>query len=118
VHVISHQSPDGPGDLRVYVILLPCLCTESCLEITCSCGSYWLVVTHAALHEMSQKRHITSTELTIRDLFSPTILSYSSFRCDEFVTVYKAERGPGSSVGIATGYGLEGPGIELAASVV
>jgi hypothetical protein len=26
--------------------------------------------------------------------------------------------GPGSSVGIATGYGLDGPGIELAASVV
>jgi hypothetical protein len=26
--------------------------------------------------------------------------------------------GPGSSVGIATGYGLDGPGIESAASVV
>jgi hypothetical protein len=26
--------------------------------------------------------------------------------------------GPGSSVGIATGYGLDSPGIELAASVV
>jgi hypothetical protein len=29
-----------------------------------------------------------------------------------FFTIKTAERGPGSSVGIATGYGLDGSGIE------
>jgi len=31
---------------------------------------------------------------------------------DEILTVYCESRGPGSSVGIATDYGLDGPGIE------
>jgi hypothetical protein len=35
-------------------------------------------------------------------------------QCDDiyFVEIYKSVRGPGSSVGIATAYGLDGPEIE------
>ena len=32
---------------------------------------------------------------------------------DEILTVYCESRGPGSSVGIATDYEMEGPGIEI-----
>jgi hypothetical protein len=36
----------------------------------------------------------------------------------KFPSILVVKCGPGSSVGIATDYGLDGPGIELAASVV
>ena len=41
-----------------------------------------------------------------------TIYHPMSNKHEYFTNITKVRRGPGSSVGIATGYGLDGPGIE------
>jgi hypothetical protein len=48
------------------------------------------------------------------DMLSITV----DFCLPAFKTVYFGRRGPGSSVGIATGYGLDGPGIKFRWGVI
>jgi hypothetical protein len=50
------------------------------------------------------------------NFFCNTVVTLSIF--SSFGLIASRKIGPGSSVGIATDYGLDGPGIESAASVV
>jgi hypothetical protein len=56
-----------------------------------------------------------AANLTSTSRLSGSCISYDKrirFGIDKWRNVHVFEHGPGSSVGIATGYGLDGPGIE------
>jgi len=55
----------------------------------------------------------TSTKCSFKTMKASTkIDKYKARTTSEFHLQYKGPCGPGSVVGIATGYGLDGPGIE------